>query len=110
MKVSDMFPNKYWKASDCPTDGISLEIEDLVFEEVMSDGEKREKPALKFKGVKKLLILNQTNADALEDAFGDSDNWKGNRVTLRTERCKYLGKVTMGIRVSCEDFADDVPV
>jgi hypothetical protein len=108
MKVSEMFPSSYLRAVDIPPRGITLVIEDLTQEEANSDGAKVKKHALRFRDENRLLILNKSNAQILEAAFGDSDNWPGRTITLSKVPVIYMGSPTDGIRVSAVDFDDDI--
>ena len=45
------------------------------------------------------MVLNRTNWEALEEAFGDSENWPGHKVKIRCARTQYQGKPTDGIRL-----------
>ena len=112
MKVSDIYTSKYFKATDVPSTGVTYIIERAFREEMKEttpDGEKIYKPAVKFKGIRKVLILNATNAETVTLAYGDEmDDWVGKALTLRLEPTRYQGKPTKGIRVSCEAFDDDV--
>jgi hypothetical protein len=47
----------------------------------------------------KPLVLNRTNFETLADAFGDSDEWAGNKVKVFTARTQYQGKSIDGLRV-----------
>ncbi|MGC8614113.1 MAG: hypothetical protein ACP5L2_07775 [Conexivisphaera sp.] len=72
-------PSGYLRASDLPPKPVAYVIEGV---EVRTfDGV--QKLVLSFKGERKRLILNKTNAAALATMFGrDSDLWKGKEVTL----------------------------
>jgi hypothetical protein len=112
MRISDIYTSKYFKATDVPSTGVTYVIERGFREEMNKttpDGEKIYKPAVKFKGLRKLLILNATNADIIKSSYGDEmDHWAGKSLTLRLEPTRYQGRPTKGIRVSCEAFDDDV--
>jgi hypothetical protein len=45
------------------------------------------------------MVLNRTNFEALEDAFGDSDDWPGHKVKIKCERTKFQGKTVDGLRI-----------
>ena len=45
------------------------------------------------------MVLNRTNFETLEDAFGDSDDWPGHRVKIRCVRTQFQGKSVDGLRI-----------
>ena len=64
---------------------IELEISDVKWEMMTDrgDGTEKEKAVLMFKGAKKGLVVNKTNARWLAAAFGeDSETYTGRRVVL----------------------------
>ena len=99
MKVGDAFPSKYLKTSDLGGRSVKVTIAEVMLEEV---GEERdEKPILYFKGKKKGVVLNVTNATVLEEAFGDEmDDWTGKEIEIYNDPSIMFGKKkTGGIRV-----------
>ena len=107
--ISEMFPSRFFRATDIPRRGQTLVITDVSQEEV-SDGEtKQTKWALKFKDEDRLLVLNKTNATILAEAFGsDTDRWVDKAVALRTEKVSFGGRMTDGIRVAAVQFDEDI--
>lgn len=98
MRRGDVFPSKYLKAEDIKGRGDIRVTINYVEMEKMQDG--TEKAVAYFKGKDKGLPLNSGNWDILEDAFGDSDDWREQKVILYTERTrKPDGTPTDGIRV-----------
>ena len=65
----------------------------------------------------KPMVLNRTNWDTLEEAFGDSDDWAGHKVRIKTARTKFQGKPVDGIRLDAikpkpalkDDLDDEIP-
>jgi len=63
------------------------------------------------------MVLNRTNWESLEEAFGDSDEWPGHKVKIKCARTQFQGKATDGIRLeaivakpaSKNDLNDEVP-
>ena len=105
MRVSDMIPSKWVKASDIIGDQTAT-IDHLVNEEVGKDKELRW--VVYFRDMAKGLILNVTNIRALEEAYGDeSDAWTGKSVTLFTMPVDYAGRVVQGIRLRGNNAASD---
>ena len=97
MKTSELRPSKFFKATDFSGGPGQFTISHLDMEE-MRDGE--EKPALYFHEDHRGLIVNKTNLDALEDAFGDeTDDWAGHIVELFVAKTRFAGKKVDGLRV-----------
>lgn len=97
MKTDQMFPSRYIKASDIGQGQYRLTIKNLSYED-MADGEK--KWVIYFNGTNKGLVLNRTNANALEWLYGDeTDNWIGKAVEVYTEMTTYMGKAGLGVRL-----------
>ncbi len=107
MNVSDMYPSSYLKASDIPAPGRALVIARILNEQ-LRDGES--KWVVYFRGEKRGLVLNKTNATAIAEKLGnDTDKWIGEGVTLTTQKVSFSGKLVDGIRVTVPDYEDDVP-
>jgi hypothetical protein len=78
---------------------------------------KRRSPSCTSK-IKKPIVLNRTNTEALEDAFGDSDDWPGNKIKIRCVKTNYAGKTVDGLRVEPtvpkpalkDELNDEVPL
>jgi hypothetical protein len=97
LKISDCFPSAYFKGEDVKIPQI-LTIADVTQELVGQ--ERKLRPVTSFRGEKKMLILNKTNAFALESLFGDDvDDWRGQRIELYSERVPFQGKLTDAVRV-----------
>ena len=97
MKASDAFPSKYLKSSDVKTKQRIATISHLETETVGQD--KKEKPVLYFEDGVKPMVVNRTNFEELEAAFGDSDEWPGHKVKVYCAPTQYQGKRVDGIRV-----------
>jgi hypothetical protein len=81
MKISEMFPSPWLAAADLNNTNVTVEIEDVTYEAVGKDQEK--KPIAKFKGKSKRLILNKTNCRAIAALYGDDSRaWPQNPITL----------------------------
>ena len=117
MRAKDMFPSKYLKAADVKAKPIVAVISHLAQEMVGQGPDQKEKHVLYFED-QKPLVLNRTNWDTLEGAFGDSDDWPGQKVKIRCARTQYQGKATDGIRLEAivpkpaikDDLNDEIPV
>jgi hypothetical protein len=67
-----------------------------AFESVGQD--KKEKPVIYFESGKP-IVCNRTNFEAIEDAFGDSDNWPGHKVKIYCAPTTFQGRRVDGVRV-----------
>jgi hypothetical protein len=45
------------------------------------------------------MVLNRTSFEVLEDAFGDSDDWPGHKIKIRSVRTQFQGRSVDGLRV-----------
>jgi hypothetical protein len=99
MRTSDMFPSKYLKAEDAKAKPIIATISYVEMERIGQGSDQKEKPIMYFQDFDKPMVLNKTNAETLEDAFGDTDTWSGNKIKIRCARTQYAGKSVDGLRV-----------
>ena len=96
-KLSDLYPSKFLTAAELEEEGIIVTIRDITIEK-MVDG--TEKPCLHFDEVEKGLILNKTNAKAIEKMYGDdTDNWEDERISLFPTYVDFKGEQVEAIRV-----------
>lgn len=96
MKTSEMFPSKWIKCSDLQGRRATVTIDHMDFED-LGDGQK---PVVYFVGKEKGLVLNRTNALAIEELLGDeTDNWPSGRICLVPSKTMYQGKRVDCIRV-----------
>jgi hypothetical protein len=115
MRVQDRHPTKYLKSEDAKTKQIVATISHLEMEQVGQD--KKEKPVLYFEGSVKPMVLNRTNDEVLDEAFGDSDAWPGRKIKIYCVRTQYQGKSVDGLRVEPiipkpapkDDLNDEIP-
>jgi len=100
MKISQLFPSKYVKASDLNGKTVTLTIAKLVVEELGHGAEKERKPVLYFQKATKGLVLNRTNAMTIAGLYGDeSDEWAGKRISIYPTRIRAFGSMQDTIRV-----------
>jgi len=99
MRASDLFPSKFVKSSDVKDKPLTAIISHLGHELVGQGKDQERKPVLHFEGSAKPMILNKTNAFALDAAFGDTDNWPGQKVRIVCVETTYGGKAIDGIRL-----------
>jgi len=117
MRSSDAFPAKYMKSADVKAKPLVATISHMQMELVGQGHEQREKPVL-FLENQKPIVLNRTNFESLEDAFGDSDEWSGHKIRIKCERTRFQGKTVDGLRIEPiklkpapkVDFDDEVEI
>jgi hypothetical protein len=85
-----MFPSNYVGAHDLKGKDATLAIDSVsVAELTMEGGKKENKPVVTFKGAKKKLVLNKTNAKTIAALYGtDTNAWIGQPVTLYPTTCR----------------------
>lgn len=87
MNINEQFPSKWIEPDDFGSKRFTLEIVAVEFAEVFNrqTNGKEQKLAVSFKGAKKRLLLNKTQAFKIADIVGspDTDNWAGHKITLR---------------------------
>jgi hypothetical protein len=96
MRTKDLFPAKYLQSADAKAQQIVTTISRMAQEEIGQD--KKKKPVLYFED-QKPMVLNRTNAEALEEAFGDSDDWPGHKIKIYCVKTQYQGKTVDGLRI-----------
>lgn len=98
MKINDLFPSNFLKASDLAgRDPVTLTIKGIRLEKVGDN----ERPVLYFIGCEKGLCLNKTNASTITAALqtDDTDNWQGAQVQLYATETDYQGQRVPCLRV-----------
>ena len=98
MRTDEAFPSKFMKSADVKAKPIVATISHMEMELVGQGNEQKTKPVLYLED-RKPMVLNRTNFEALEDAFGDSDDWAGHKIKVRCERTKFQGKSVDGLRI-----------
>jgi hypothetical protein len=98
MRANQAFPSTYLKSSDAKDRPITTTIKAVEMEEVGQGNEKKEKPVLYFED-QKPMVLNRTNWDELENAFGDSEDWPGHNIRVKCARTQFQGKSVDGLRI-----------
>jgi hypothetical protein len=102
MRAHEAFPSTYLKSADVKERPRVAVISHLNQEKVGKGADAADKYVLHFEDEdrNKPMVLNRTNWDALEDAFGDSDDWAGHKVKIHCVRTQFQGKPTDGIRLT----------
>lgn len=96
MKMDDMFPSNFLKAGDCDEGDLILTIKGVEEEKIGQDT----KWVLHFRGEKKGLVLNKTNAATLVKLYGDdTDDWAGKQITLFATEVQYQSEMVAAIRI-----------
>jgi len=99
VRANQAFPSKYLKSADVKERPHIAVISHLTRETVGKGEDAEEKYVLHFEGDAKPMVLNRTNWETLEDAFGGSDDWPAHKVKIRCVRTQFQGKSTDGIRL-----------
>ena len=103
MRASDLTPSKYLEAANIGDDvgsEVVVTIKDIGFCEVGNDEDKSIKGSLYFEEFKKWMVLNRTNGKRLQLLLGgETDDWKGKRITLYRSEADFQGTVRPCIRV-----------
>ncbi len=101
MRLSDLFPSKYLKATDLGDRQAPVIIEHILIEDIEGDEKTVRKPVLYFKGKDKGLVLNVTNANAIAAVYGEeTDDWMGQQIILYSRMVDFKGAEVAGIRVN----------
>ena len=98
MRTKDLFPSKYLQSADGKAKQIVATISHMAQETVGQGQDQKKKPVLYLEN-QKPMVLNRTNTEALEDAFGDSDDWPGHKIKIYCVKTQYAGKTVDGLRV-----------
>jgi hypothetical protein len=116
MRTSDLFPSKYLKAEDAKAQPIVATISYMKQELVGQGQDQKKKPVLYLED-QKPIVLNKTNTEVLEEAFGDSDDWPGHKIKVRCVKVDFGGKRVDGLRIEPivpkpalkDDLEDEIP-
>ena len=100
-KFSEFRAGEYLKVGDLGGREVTVQIESISVEQVGSEAQKRDKLVARFEGKSKGLVLNDTNLEALELAFGaDTDLAIGGQVILYVDpNVRFGGQRVGGIRI-----------
>ena len=98
MRSTDAFPSKFLKSADVKAKQIVATISHVDMEVVGQGQDQKEKPVLYLEG-QKPIVLNRTNFEAIEQAFGDTDEWANRKVKVYCAPTRFQGKAVDGIRI-----------
>lgn len=94
--MNDAFPSKYLSAADLGGRNVAVTI--AGYEQALIDN--KQKYLLTFKGGKKALVLNKTNAKNIAKLYGDDlDGWVGQPIVLFEAMVDFQGETVAAIRV-----------
>lgn len=100
MNINKLFPSRFVKADDLGGKRVVLTIERVKVDRVRNEDGEREVAVVFFKGAKKGLLLNKTNAMAIAAMYTpETDNWTGQRILLYGARVSAFGKTVDAVRV-----------
>ena len=101
--INEVYAGKYLKAELDVIEGEDKTylIKDVDTEEFENDGKKKVNIVLTFKGEKKPMVCNQTNARVLAECFGSSetDDWAGKKVVLCSTEVQFGKDMVFSLRV-----------
>jgi hypothetical protein len=117
MRTSEMFPAKFLKSEDAKAAPIVATISHMAIEPVGQGQDQKKKPVLYLED-QKPMVLNRTNSEALEEAFGDSEDWPGHKIKIRCVKTQFQGKSVDGLRIDPivvkksrkEDLNDEITI
>jgi hypothetical protein len=98
LRKHEAFPSKYLKAADVKERPLTATISRLE-QEVVGQGQDAKKKHVLYYEDGKPMVLNATNWSALEEAFGDSDDWPGHKTRIICVETSFQGKATDGVRL-----------
>jgi len=98
MRTKDLFPSKYLQSTDAKAKQIITTISHMAQEMVGQGQDQKKKPVLYLEN-QTPLVLNRTNTETLEEAFGDSDDWPGHKIKIYCVKTQYAGKTVDGLRI-----------
>jgi hypothetical protein len=110
MKLSEAFPSNFLKADDLNGKPVTLTISSVEMETLGTGKDKESKLIVQFKGTEKKLVCNKTNANTIGKLYGDdTDDWIGQRITIKPMEVEFQGEMKMAIRVSLTKPAPAAP-
>jgi hypothetical protein len=82
----------------------TVTIEGIEQDEAFNGREKEAVTVLRFKGAKKGMILNKTNAKLISSITGSpfTEDWIGKQITLTTKKVAAFGQQVEAIRIKLD--------
>lgn len=103
MNINAAFPSTYLKAADLQNRRVNVGIDRVAIEEVGGE----HKPVVYFLGKDRGLILNKTNGNIIAEMYGpETDDWRGQKITLYPARVEFQGKIVDAIRVHLDPMVN----
>lgn len=100
MNIEQAFASNYLKAADLQGRSFNLQIARIIVEDVGMDDKPERKPVIHFANAQKGLVLNRTNADAIQTVLGsETDAWIGHTLELFPQRVPFQSRMVDAIRV-----------
>lgn len=101
MKLNEAFPSNYIAAADLNGQDVTVIIEEVKMERLGQGRDAEDKLLITFRGKKKGLICNKTNAKTIAKLHGDdTDLWTGKAITIGPREVEFQGDMVWAIRVS----------
>jgi hypothetical protein len=100
MAYDDIYGSRFLNAVDlkAPFTGTVERVDEELF--TRPNEPSRRRAVIWFRGAKKGVVVNATNARMMAEAYGKPfAGWVGQRVELRTEPVVFGGKQTLGLRL-----------
>lgn len=98
MKTREIYGGNYLTAEDLNGKAVPAVVRDVTLA-TMNDNKK--KAVLHFKNSEKVLALNVTNANMMEELTGsdETDDWIGVRICLYPTKVDFQGKRVLAVRI-----------
>ena len=110
MKIGDLFPSRFFKASDLAGREAAVTISHVEIEQIQAQGGAESKGVVYFSGQEKGLVLNQVNARTIAAVFGDDlENWTNRQIVLFSTTTQFGGRLVPCIRVRIPAAPAPVP-
>jgi hypothetical protein len=108
LKRSDIFPSRFLKPNDIPTDPLTVTINRVEIVSVVqpSSGESMQRLSVFFDELDRPLVCNRTNFDSIAGLYGDeTDHWRGKAIALFRTKTELGGAERDCIRVQSPALA-----
>ena len=114
MNRNDLFPSRYFKASDLSGKPLAVVIEGAALEKLQDmKGGTVDKLVITFLKQQKKFVVNKTNFETIADAYGDeTDDWAGKRLELYPTTARVGPRTVDAVRVRAPAAAavkDSIP-